>query len=216
MYAPAPATPLIEPFAHHSARVSEELFESGHYQAVIHFSGNTALYSAQLYTFSSDLDEALIDRTNFAPIPPTVGASFADMSSQWLIDKAFKERDIVFGQLAELGEYYTHISPQHIFKGTLKAAYELWWRLKPESLTSHLTYNQSLHIRASLPNGAVHLSVVFEPGVDPTAPMPDADGDDANAVASLYDRHGVLVDGTTGPLPQVLAYLSTFAQRSAG
>ena len=172
----------------------------------IRFLAGQALYSSQT-------DDALVlepaqqeAQQPEAPAQPTV------VLDQWAREMAFRERDAVLTQLPELADYYHHISREHIERATVVVTYILGQQLKPQSLASHLMYSPSLHVRADLPNGAVHLSLVFEPGVDPLNPTPDEDGDDANAIVSFYDAQGALRAGTTGPLPAVLLQLNALAQ----
>lgn len=166
----------------------------------VKFLAGRTLYSAQT-------DDLLV----LAPAEETPAQSTVVLD-QWALETAFRERDAVLAQLPALAEYYQHISREHIERATALVVYRLGVQLKPQALASHLLYSPSLHVRADLPNGAVHLSVIFEPGIDPLNPTPDEDGDDANAIASFYDAHGALRAGTSGPLPQVLLQLNDLAE----
>lgn len=172
----------------------------------IQFLASNALYSAQTdEVFAPELVEL-----DSEPVDELTENSI--ILNQWALETAFQERDVLMAQLPGLREYYADISSEHIGFATLMVAYVMGHQLKPQSLSSHLTYNKSLHMRADLPQGTVHLSVIFEPGVDPTNPTPDEDGDDANTIVSLYDTEGVLRAGTSGPLPSVIVQLSSLAQ----
>ena len=172
----------------------------------VRFLASHALYSSQI-------DDALVlgpaheeAHQTEAPAQP------AAVLDRWALETAFRERDAVLAQLPALAEYYQHISHEQIGLAAAFVAYMLGQQLKPQSLASHLLYSPTLHVRADLPNGAVHLSVIFEPGVDPLHPTPDEDGDDANASVSFYDARGTLRAGTSGPLPAVLLQLASLAQ----
>lgn len=171
----------------------------------VRFLAGQALYSSQA-------DNALVFDTTSEDIYQADASAQPAVLDQWALETAFRERDAVMAQLPALADYYHHINTEHIELASALVAYVLGQQLKPQALASHLTYYQSLHVRADLPNGAVHLSVIFESGVDPLNPTPDEDGDDANASVSFYDAQGILRAGRSGPLSTVLSQLASLAQ----
>jgi len=164
--------------------------------------------------YSSQADDALVlDPLREETVQPeATDAPPTAVLDQWALEVAVREREAVLAQLPELADCYQHISREHIELTAAFVAYKLGQQLKPEALASHLMYTPNLHVRADLPNGAVHLSVIFEPGIDPLHPVPDEDGDDANASVSFYDAQGNLRSGMSGPLPTVLLQLASLAQ----
>lgn len=134
----------------------------------------------------------------------------------WLTNQALKEITVVRGELTKKAEYFAGIDKSQVEKVAALVAIVLLLELRPESLTTSLTYDQTLHMRASLPNGAgsAHVSVIFTPGIDPgnTAAL----GEDAdNTLVARYDHSGNYLNGTTGPLFDALAQLSALAHPSA-
>jgi hypothetical protein len=182
----------------------------------IQFIANRVLYNAQ-----ADIEFV------FEPIEEPVKNAGSESHSQaqsieqtivldqWALSKAFQERDAVLAQLPGLRDHYADISQYHIDLAAVLVVYALGRELKPQSFASYLTYNQSLQVRADLPNGTVYVSVIFEPGINPTLAIPDEDGDDANTIISFYDVHGALKGGTNGPLRSVLMQVAALFQQSA-
>lgn len=127
---------------------------------------------------------------------------------EWLMDKALKETGAVRRQWPAQQTQFEGISSDYVFLVTAQLAIWLWSRASPVQLTTTLTYDQSLHVRAALPQGAVHIAVLFSPGIDPNATAGLGEEEEDNTVASVYDAHGTYTGGMVGPLPQVLRQLA--------
>ena len=127
---------------------------------------------------------------------------------EWLLAKALKEAEAIRCQWPAKATYFEGIRQEDVSLVAGQLAIWLWNLAKPVQLTTTLTYDQSLHVRAALPQGAVHIAVLFSPGVDPNATIGLGEEEEDNTVASVYDAHGTYLNGAVGPLPQVLAQLA--------
>lgn len=136
-----------------------------------------------------------------------IRAKAHDLQMRWLTDKLLKEVEAVRQQLTEKQEYFAGIDQKFLFQTAQQVALWLWAVASPTHLTTTLTYNQSLHIRAGLPHGAVHFSVLFSPGIDPNATATLGEDEVDNTVLSVYDAQGQYTGGIVGPLPQALLKL---------
>jgi len=136
---------------------------------------------------------------HFSRPAPRATPAAEDLRAQWLLKEMLKDGETVRQQLLAKQEYFEGIEARYV----LKAAYLLSLVLRHEAtltqLAFTLTYDQSLHLRAALPQGALHASVLFTPGLDPTQHLGQCEEED-NTVVSVFGPDGHWRAGTEGSL----------------
>ncbi|MGI4735769.1 MAG: hypothetical protein ACRYG7_11380 [Janthinobacterium lividum] len=138
------------------------------------------------------------------PVPPA--AELDAQSIEWLMDKGLKDGETVRQQLQAKQAYFAEIEARYVLKATYLLSLALRQEVAPTQLAFTLTYDQSLHVRATLPQGALHVSVLFTPGLDPTQHLGQCEEED-NTVVSVFGPGGRWQVGTEGPLLPCLGRL---------
>lgn len=139
------------------------------------------------------------------PVPPA--AELDAQAIRWLMDKGLKDGETVRQQLLAKQSYFEAIEANHVLKATYLLSLALRCEATLAQLAFTLTYDQSLHVRATLPQGALHVSVLFTPGLDPTQHLGQREEED-NTVVSVFGPDGRWQAGTEGPLQLCLGRLS--------
>lgn len=149
---------------------------------------------------------AVLRRPAAPATPPAPATVVPELRMRWLADRALREMEIVTRQLAAKQPYYESIDRSHVLATTGLLTVQLWQHATPLDLTFTLTYDQSLHVRATLPQGALHVSVLFTPGLDPLQNQGLCEEED-NTVLSVFGADGRWQKGIEGPLMQCLSEL---------
>jgi hypothetical protein len=132
---------------------------------------------------------------------------FPELLLGQIISHAYKAKEAIRRELHEKTTHYAGISVQHVENAAFLVAAALGLQ-NCERVTTTLTYEQSLHVRAELPDGtgSVHVSVLFTPGLDPTQDTGEREEED-NTVISVFGRDGKFVASNEGALLPTLTQL---------
>lgn len=170
-------------------------YEFEHYQPRTHVAYGRGFYSRHAWSSATAWPNL------------TINNCFPELLLGQIISHAYKTRDAARRDLHEKIACYAGISEQHVENAAFLVAAALGLQ-NCERVTTTLTYEQSLHVRAELPNGAgsVHVSVLFTPGLDPTQATGEREEED-NTVISVFGRDGKFVVSTEGPLLPALTQL---------
>ncbi|TGD80813.1 hypothetical protein [Hymenobacter wooponensis] len=140
--------------------------------------------------------------------PPTPAINATELRVRWVADRALREMETVGRQLATKHAYYDGIERDHILTVVALLTVHIWQQASPLDLTFTLTYDQSLHVRATLPQGALHISVLFTPGLDPLQNQGACEEED-NSVLSIFGPDGHWQAGAEGTLMHCMVTLPT-------
>lgn len=148
--------------------------------------------------------------------PKPIGSTSQELRARLVADQMLREVEGVSRQLAAKQAYYEDIEQAHVLAVTALLTVHLWQQaIAPGELVFTLTYDQSLHVRAALPHGALHASVLLTPGLSPMQQLGQREEED-NTIVSIFGPDGKWQAGTEGPFMACLEALpGLLAQRNA-